>query len=172
MDTSRIIGLCVLVVVLAWSVYTELTVQRIPNWLTMTGVGAGLLLGYLPGGITFRASLIGFGMGFGFLLIFYLYGGMGGGDVKLMGAVGALLGYPLIVPAIAYTAFLGLLLAVFRLLSQRAFWLRAGRLARRCAGGGTAQAGGGAPPIQRTVPYGLAIAAGTLLVLVMAGTAP
>jgi prepilin peptidase CpaA len=170
MDTSRIIGLCVLVVLLAWSVYTELTAQRIPNWLTMTGMAAGLLLGYLPGGISLGSSLVGFCIGFGFLLIFYLYGGMGGGDVKLMGAVGALLGYPLIVPAIVYTAFIGLVLALFRLLSQRAFWLRAGRLARRCTGGAATTAE--APPIQRTVPYGLAIAAGTLLVLFVAGAAP
>lgn len=167
MDTNNIIGLCVLVVVLAASVYTELTARRIPNWLTFSGVGVGLLLGWLPGGNTLGQSVLGWLIGFGFLLLFYFYGGMGGGDVKLMGAVGALLGYPLILPVIVYTAFLGFLLGLYCLLSQRAFWLRAGRLVKRVAGGATA--GPEVPPIEKGVPYGLAIAAGSLLVLFVAG---
>src|SRR5207237_1166536 len=40
-------------------------------------------------------SLLGILFGFGILVPFYLLGGMGGGDVKLMAAVGAWLGLPL-----------------------------------------------------------------------------
>lgn len=167
MDTIRVIGLCVLVLVLAGSVYTELTARRIPNWMTFSGVGAGLFLGWLPGGITLGQSVLGWLIGFGFLLLFYFYGGMGGGDVKLMGAVGALMGYPLILPAIVYTAFLGFVLALYCLLSQRAFWHRAGRFAQRLGGG--APRVDSPPPIEKGVPYGLAIAAGSLLVLMVAG---
>lgn len=167
MDTNRIISLVVLAALLAGAAYTELTARKIPNWMTLTGAGAGLLLGYLPGGISLLESVMGLVVGFGFLLLFYFYGGMGGGDVKLMGAVGALLGYRLVLPAIVYTAFLGFLLAVFCLVSQRAFWIRSGRALKRLAGG--ARAADVPPPIQKGVPYGLAIAAGTMLVLFVAG---
>jgi prepilin peptidase CpaA len=170
MDTSRIIGLCTLVILLSVSVYTELIARRIPNWLTFFGVGVGLLLGCLPGGISLQSSVLGFAVGFGFLLIFYLYGGMGGGDVKLMGAVGSLLGYPLIKPAILFTAIIGVILAVFYLLFQRAFWMRASLMIRRVAG--FTPANTELPPVQRSVPYGIAIAGGTLLLLLLAGVAP
>lgn len=68
--------------------------RRIPNWL----IAAGLLaaLGYhswqegLPG---FLFSIKGFGAGIGILFIPFVMGGLGAGDVKLLGVVGALKGW-------------------------------------------------------------------------------
>jgi prepilin peptidase CpaA len=72
---------------------TDLRARRIPNWLT----GAGLLLGLGYQGIFVGASglqdgTLGFLIGFGLLFVFWLCGSGGGGDVKLMGALGMWLG--------------------------------------------------------------------------------
>ena len=47
-----------------------------------------------------------------FFLLFYVLGGMGGGDVKLMAGFGALLGWSRLWQAALWTAILGALLAV------------------------------------------------------------
>ncbi len=76
---------------LAVAVYVELKERRIPNWLTLSGMALGLLIAYMNHLRWFRALwdcswvlVISF--------IFYVFGGVGGGDAKLMGAAGALMG--------------------------------------------------------------------------------
>lgn len=67
--------------------------QKLPNWLTLPAFIAALLFHLVTGGLGgLQFSLLGFASGFGFLLILWLVGGGGGGDVKLMGALGAWLG--------------------------------------------------------------------------------
>lgn len=119
LDLGLITSLVFLAVLLALSVYWEMKEHRIPNWLTVSGMLAGLMLAYLRGGETLISSLVGLGIGFGFLFIFYVFGGIGGGDVKLMGAIGALLGHKLVVPALFYTAVIGAFMAVVVLIWRR-----------------------------------------------------
>jgi prepilin peptidase CpaA len=67
--------------------------RTLSNWLTVPAMVAGVLMHTVInglGGLTF--AMAGFATGFGFLLILWLIGGGGGGDVKLMGALGAWLG--------------------------------------------------------------------------------
>jgi len=75
--------------------------KRLPNWLTvpacLLGVAFHAVIGGMrqgpPGilkGLLF--SLGGFAIGFVVLLVLWLIGGGGGGDVKFMGALGAWLG--------------------------------------------------------------------------------
>ena len=52
-------------------------------------------------------------MGFGLLLIPYMLGGMGAGDVKLMGAIGALMGTSFVLNAFVYIALIGGLISLF-----------------------------------------------------------
>lgn len=166
---SVIPALFVLAVMLAVAVYVELRENRIPNWLTLSGMALGLLIGYLAGTAHFWSSLGGLAIGFGFLFIFYVFGGVGGGDVKLMGAAGALMGSDLIKPALVYTAMLGAFLAVMMVIWRRDFWLRLGAGVRKLAfwrKPPEAQAAESAPI---TVPYGVAIALGCLLAIVVKG---
>jgi prepilin peptidase CpaA len=67
--------------------------RRIPNWLTLSGLGAGLALNtilYRWSGL--RSALFGAALGLGLLLPFVLIRSLGAGDWKLAGAFGGCLG--------------------------------------------------------------------------------
>lgn len=67
--------------------------RRIPNWLTVTGFVVGLGLNVAIGGLGgLRLSLIGAAVAFAVYFFLYLARGMGAGDVKLMAAVGSMVG--------------------------------------------------------------------------------
>lgn len=165
--TNPMLSLLVLAAVLTIAVYLELKENRIPNWLTLSGMGLGLLIAYLRGTPVFWSSLGGLAIGFGFFFIFYVFGGVGGGDVKLMGAAGALMGVELIKPALVYTAFLGASLAVLIVIWRKDFWLRIATGFRRLAFWRKPAEAESPKPAPITVPYGLAIAAGCLLAIIV-----
>jgi len=148
---------------LAVAVYVELKERRIPNWLTLSGMALGLLIAYLNHALA--SSIIGLLIGFGFLFIFYVFGGVGGGDVKLMGASGALLGVHLIQPALVYTAFIGAFLAIMMLIWRRDFWLRIALGFKKLAFWRKDPVAELQHPAPIAVPYGMAIALGCLLAL-------
>lgn len=82
---------------------------RISNLLTLPLLVSGLLYHGLcnEGEGAFTRSVVGALFGFTFLFLFYLAGGMGGGDVKLMAGVGAWLGFPLVCYVFVATAVAG-----------------------------------------------------------------
>jgi len=153
----------VLALMLAIAVYVELKERRIPNWLTLSGMALGLLIAYLDH--FFMLSIVGLLIGFGFLFIFYVFGGVGGGDVKLMGAAGALMGAHLIQPALVYTAFIGAFLAVMMLIWRKDFWMRIALGFKKLAFWRKESVTELEPPAPVAVPYGIAIALGCLLAL-------
>lgn len=94
------------------AVWEDLRRRHISNWLTGGGAAAGLLLGLATGGWRgLAAALAGAAVGFVVFLLFYLVGGMGGGDVKLMAAFGALMGPGGAVVAAVLGAIAGALVA-------------------------------------------------------------
>jgi leader peptidase (prepilin peptidase)/N-methyltransferase len=91
---------------------TDARTYIIPNEFSVGGAIAGLLLSFLPGGVTFLQSIAGAVLGFAFLYLTGLLGewwlkkpAMGGGDIKMMAMIGAFLG-PL---GAVLTVFLGAL---------------------------------------------------------------
>lgn len=67
--------------------------RRVPNWLTLSMMLAGLFLQtFFDGPDGFKNSILGLFLGILLLYIPFLLGGVGGGDVKLLGALGAFLG--------------------------------------------------------------------------------
>ncbi len=78
---------------LALAFATDIRKQIIPNWLTAAGIGAGLLgHGMAQGGYGLAFSAAGLACGFIPMLLLYAVGGVGAGDVKLFGALGAMTG--------------------------------------------------------------------------------
>ena len=67
--------------------------RRIPNWLTVSGLAAGVAVNTIlyrwPG---LKAALLGTALGLGLLLPFVWIRSLGAGDWKLAGALGACLG--------------------------------------------------------------------------------
>ena len=165
-DIGTLAGLATLAAVLTVAVYLEILESRIPNWLTLSGMAAGLLIGFLPGGISLKSSLIGLLIGFGFLFIFFVFGGVGGGDVKLMGAAGALLGSDLTQRALFFTALAGAIMALVALVWSRNFWDGLERFAKGLRFWQQREPEDPVPkPAPVTVPYGVAIAVGCLATL-------
>jgi prepilin peptidase CpaA len=90
----------------------DLTRRTISNWLSLAALAGGFACQFWAFG--WRGALAaaaGTLAGFGVFLIFYLLGGMGGGDVKLMAGFGALLGAGRLLHAAFWTALVGGILA-------------------------------------------------------------
>jgi prepilin peptidase CpaA len=103
--------------VLLVSGFYDIRYRIIPNWLTFSGIAVGIV-GHLfmPGWEPLKQSFIGAGFGFVALLPFFWVGGMGGGDVKLMAAIGALQTWPDVFFSLCYGGVIGGIMAMVILL--------------------------------------------------------
>lgn len=86
--------------------------KRIPNQLILVAITGGILFNASQGVPQLKDSLLGLGLGVGFLIIPFVLGWMGAGDVKFLGAVGAILGVKPVAHVFFYSAILGGILAL------------------------------------------------------------
>lgn len=128
----------------------------IPNWLNAL-IAAVFVPVALAGNM--EMSAIGWNLALGVVVFaigagLFLLGVMGGGDVKMIAACSVWLGLPMMVPFLLYTAIAGGGLAAFAL------------VARRITPAGVSDAGWTRWLSERKsgVPYGIAIAAGGIVV--------
>ncbi|MDR6427031.1 prepilin peptidase CpaA [Variovorax paradoxus] len=140
--------------------------RRVPNWLVLAGAFlalAALALGTGPIERDWAASMLGAGLGFGFLLLFYAFGVMGAGDVKFAGALGLWVGVPALLPVWIIGTLLASLHAALWLILQR--WPVSPRLSLVLFGPPSAT-DGPAPSRVRFIPYAayLALAAAVWMV--------
>jgi prepilin peptidase CpaA len=142
----------VLVLVLVATV-TDLRSRRIPNWLTLPFLAAGLAVGGVADGFAGLArSAAGVGLAILLLGAFCFLRGMGWGDLKLCAAVGAWLGPGQLVFALVVTGIAGGLAAVAALLWRGTGYKLPERLRID-------------DPAAFTLPYAPAIAVGTVFAL-------
>jgi prepilin peptidase CpaA len=98
----------------------DIRTRRIPNVLTasLAGVGIGFAASGI-GHISIGSAVLGFLVGLMLMLPGHALGATGAGDVKLMAAIGTIVGPVMVVNAFLFTAIAGGVLAVFVAVQRR-----------------------------------------------------
>ncbi len=162
----QLVRYCTLLALLLCCAFTYVAKGKVYNAVTLPALFVGLVLSAAMDGLPtdghyLRESLVGLAIGGGFLGVFFLLRGLGGGDVKFMAAIGALsANWRFTVVAMVYTAFVGGIMALILLVWKKQLMTGLGRslaliVSPRRGRSGTA-------PERLTIPYGLALAVGTL----------
>ena len=109
MSTAQQISLALATVACAF----DLRTRRIPQMVTLGGAAAGLVFQTVNGGWAGGAiSVTGWLVGTAVFLVPFVLGGLGAGDVKLLGALGAWLGPADVIWLALYTGIAGGILAL------------------------------------------------------------
>ncbi len=105
------VGVALLVGIAA--IVEDVARRRISNWIPVLALVGGLTAAILERGWRGAGSSVaGVVAGFLVFLVFYLLGGMGGGDVKLMAGFGAVLGWERLLEAALWAAGVGGVIAL------------------------------------------------------------
>lgn len=165
-----------LIVFLALCTGVDLSVRRIPNFISGPAVVAGLALnGLYCGADGVRASFAGLVAATAVLLPPFALGGLGGGDVKMMGAVGALLGPRLALWSMALGMMLGGVVMLCHLartgrLREKLERTRAMLTAAAVTGSLSPLRVSATDPGAIALPYSVPLGLGTLAVVALRGT--
>jgi len=99
---------------------TDLGARKIPNWLTYPAVPLAIVLHAVAGGWHgAKLSLLGTALGLALLLPFVLLRSLGGGDWKLVGALGAFFGPVRLWEVLLYTLLINAVLAVITIVGKK-----------------------------------------------------
>ena len=102
--------------------YFDLRWRRIPNWLVAATIALSLAWHTWSGGWNgLLLSAGGLLVGVALLLPLYLLRGMGAGDVKFFGAIGAAVTYKHVLSVFVIAALIAGVMALFRVVAARAF---------------------------------------------------
>jgi prepilin peptidase CpaA len=109
----------ILLIVVSIAAVYDIRFRRIPNWLVLTGLLLGLGINTsLFGWRGAKSSLLGAGLAFLIYFPLYLLRGMGAGDVKLMAAIGSMVGAANWFGIFIITLLLGGVMAIILLLTR------------------------------------------------------
>jgi prepilin peptidase CpaA len=156
------------VLIMALAAASDLRTRRIPNWLTAAGMlAAPLLWGLFAGPTAALASLVGGLLALMVGMILFALGALGGGDAKLLVVTGAFLGPARLLSALLVIGITGGVLAlgvaaargsvmstVVSAWNTSTYLVTLGRRGVRRSV---------TSPGALTIPYGIAIAAGSLM---------
>jgi prepilin peptidase CpaA len=157
-------GLAALMLAAAWQ---DVRTRRIPNALTLAGLGMALALRVPFGFPALLHGLEGAALAFGAALLLFALGALGGGDAKLLVAMGAFMGPDALLGAFAVVFLCGLALAVIWTARKGLFPLLLFNTVELVKSGKTLGGAGRRQTLAEgqalTIPYGVSIAAGSLL---------
>lgn len=162
-----------LVLILVISLVTDLLERKIYNKVIFPGLIIAFLVNlYFESWVGLLNSVEGLFIGVGILLIPYLMGGMGAGDVKLLALIGAFKGTIFVLYTAVYMGLLGGVIAIGILLFKKGVLQRLRSILFFVVG---RRYGMEMPLVltkdamKTTYPYGVAIAGGALISLFVKG---
>lgn len=153
---------------------------KVPNWITFPMIISGWVysatLSPFPGLEGLWFSIVGTAVGLALLMPAYAIGGMGAGDVKLLGGVGAWMWGTATVYAFAVTAVVGGLIAIGMILYRKSwnkhknqFWSIANEIITVKDPEKLAEIAAERKPRMFLLPYGIPIAIGSIAYFAWAG---
>jgi len=142
----------------------DVCTRRVPNVLTVSVATLGIVAASSGlGDLTISDAALGFAAGMLLMLPGHLWGGTGGGDVKLLAALGTWLGPYLIVKTFLYSAIAGGVLALIIAVHRRRVGPTLRGAARLVVAPVSTKREVEATGAANRFPYAPAIAAGTVL---------
>jgi len=154
--------------VLLAAAVTDIRYGKVYNSLTYPAAIAGVLYHALsPVGLGLTAAAAGAAAGGGVLFLFYVYRIVNGGDVKLMAAVGAWCGTPMIWDCLVAACFAGAALSVLRLVASGRFLVGLRAIGLSMASAFVPGLKAHVHPSGVSVPFAVAISIGTASVIAM-----
>jgi prepilin peptidase CpaA len=160
------LGLAVVLALIAG--WTDWRSRRIPNWLTVPGVLVGVTVNSFTGGWPgLKTSLLGAGFGLLILLPFVFLRSLGAGDWKLAGALGAFVGWEVLMTLLMGSILVAGVMALALVIYKRRFKETLSNIGRllgsilmlRMPGAEVSLDN----PQSLKIPYGVALALTTLL---------
>ena len=165
--SPEVMKLIFLVPLAAVVIYYDVRYRRIPNTLVLATLLAGLAINTIFSGVHGTiSSALGFGLAFVPMFLMHIFGTMGAGDVKLFGAIGAVLGVGLVPLTFVVVVMLGAALAVYSMLRAGTVFSTLHGVLRIFVGilPGWEMPRFEIPPDRRhTIPYGVAIMLGSVI---------
>ena len=165
---TPILTTAALIALLGIAAAMDLRTRRIPNVLTVSGLMVALVLRSTMGPGAVVDGLQSAGIALLIVVPLFMLGALGGGDLKLLVAVGAFMDPIQFIYALLATAIVGAVLAVGESIRRRAvgslLFNTAGLASHVMSRGRVGHRSTVNTPGAVTVPYGLAIAAGSLTV--------
>jgi prepilin peptidase CpaA len=162
---------------LTWAAVQDVRTRRIPNWLTFSMAGCGLLASVLwDGGIAPMQALAGLLVGFAVPFVLFLLGAVGAGDVKLLAGIGAWVGPWPILAVLVIEKLVGLAIVLVQcawsgklkeLLRNSAVLAMNLAHVNRLGATHVSQLGQSFRSIDRPLPYAVPVLAATLIVTLL-----